>query len=86
MQWSLSRLTRSSANALSRRRGADAHVVQRMSLREAKTMGLMPGCRHRYGHLVLPSGSFGIIPDALTWSEDEERSHRDLRALIAEVN
>jgi hypothetical protein len=53
---------------------------------EAKTMGLMPGCRHRYGHLVLPSGSFGIIPDALTWSEDEERSHRDLRALIAEVN
>jgi hypothetical protein len=60
----------------------DTEVQQRMSLRESKLLSTMPGCRHRFGHLVLPSGSFGLVPADLTWSEDEARYERDLRALI----
>jgi hypothetical protein len=60
----------------------DAEVVQRMSLRESKLLATMPGGRHRFGHIVLPSGSFGLLPSGLSWSEDEERFHGDLRALV----
>lgn len=61
-------------------------VLKRMSLREAKLIAQMPGGRHRYGHIELPSGSFGLLPDGLTWAEDEERHHGDLRALIEEAS
>jgi hypothetical protein len=62
----------------------DTEVLQRLSLRETQLMSQLPGCRHRYGHLVLPSGSFGLVPADLTWSEDEARYERDLRALASE--
>ena len=64
------------AGRLGRARAAPSglDVLNRMSLRETKLMAQLPGCRHRYGHVTLPSGAFGLVPDALTWVEDEERS------------
>ena len=64
--------------------GSDADLVKRLSLEEAKVLSQLAGCRFRYGHLVLPANSFGLVPD-LTWAEDEARYQRDARALIEET-
>ena len=81
---SANREARAEAARLGRTRvgPSDSELLARLSLRETKLMSQMPGCRHRYGHLVLPSGSFGLCPDGLTWREDEHRYHADLRVLI----
>jgi chromosome segregation ATPase len=66
--------------------GSDADLIKRLSLKEAKVMAQLAGCRFRYGHLELPANAFGLVPDGLTWPEDEARYQRDVRALIEEVN
>jgi hypothetical protein len=58
-------------------------LIKRMSLRESKAMSELPGCRHQYGHVVLPSSSFGLVPDhVFNWREDEARHQRNARALV----